>query len=138
MQRWLLDSHLTSFIDLSYFEHPTLPLPEPSPGVSLSQTAYCTLSTKLIELGISTTDERSVSYILYTFNMPVIFASLVFAISLSLLPYTEQETEAAEIERLKLDYLKRRNRKRVRIEETRPESKKTGCVEQDEVVSGPS
>lgn len=41
--------------------------------------------------------------------MPVILASLVFAISLSLLPYTESqsETEAAEMDRLRDLYLRR-------------------------------
>jgi len=44
--------------------------------------------------------------------MPVILASLVFAISLSLLPYTESqsETEAAEMDRLRDLYLRRRRR----------------------------
>ena len=45
-------------------------------------------------------------------KMPVILASLVFAISLSLLPYTESqsETEAAEMDRLRDLYLRRRRR----------------------------
>jgi hypothetical protein len=44
--------------------------------------------------------------------MPVILASLVFAISLSLLPYTDSqsETEAAEMDRLRSLYLTRRRR----------------------------
>jgi hypothetical protein len=44
--------------------------------------------------------------------MPVILASLVFAISLSLLPYTDfqSETEAAEMDQLKSLYLTRRRR----------------------------
>jgi hypothetical protein len=45
-------------------------------------------------------------------EMPVILASLVFAISLSLLPYTDaqSETEAAEMDRLRSLYLSRRRR----------------------------
>jgi hypothetical protein len=45
-------------------------------------------------------------------KMPVILASLVFAISLSLLPYTDSrsETEAAEMDRLRSLYLTRRPR----------------------------
>jgi hypothetical protein len=45
-------------------------------------------------------------------KMPVILASLVFAISLSLLPYTDpqSETEAAEMDRLRSLYLTRRRR----------------------------
>jgi uncharacterized protein YnzC (UPF0291/DUF896 family) len=45
-------------------------------------------------------------------KMPVILASLVFAISLSLLPYTDSqsETEAAEMDRLRSLYLSRRRR----------------------------
>ena len=45
-------------------------------------------------------------------KMPVILASLVFAISLSLLPYTEShsDTEAAEMDRCRSLYLTRRRR----------------------------
>jgi hypothetical protein len=44
--------------------------------------------------------------------MPVILASLVFAISLSLLPYTDSqdELEAAEMDRLRNQYLSRKRR----------------------------
>jgi hypothetical protein len=44
--------------------------------------------------------------------MPVILASLVFAISLSLLPYTDSqdELEPAEMDRLRNQYLSRKRR----------------------------
>jgi lipopolysaccharide export LptBFGC system permease protein LptF len=46
--------------------------------------------------------------------MPVILASLVFAITLSLLPYTEHDAEKAEMARLRQDWLKGRDRKRTK------------------------
>jgi hypothetical protein len=56
--------------------------------------------------------------------MPVILASLVFAITLSLLPYTEHDPEEAEVARLRQDWLKRRDRKRTRSEKDEEESKR--------------
>jgi hypothetical protein len=49
-------------------------------------------------------------------NMPVIFASLIFAISLSLLPYTESQSDEAEMDRLKIEYLNRKRRRSVEVD----------------------